>query len=136
MTNALAAPAHRGVLFGQLLRAGPERAGPIFDRLDAAGVAQLVKCLSQAELALCATLAFGAERVARAATLPLVTLVPLVRAAARTDVDRLFQAIATERAAELRRALVGEADPPRTSPAGRANTGVGVVLRLRRLFRR
>ncbi|MCC6621093.1 MAG: hypothetical protein IT385_07545 [Deltaproteobacteria bacterium] len=135
MTNALAAPAHRGVLFGQLLRGGPGRAGPIFDRLDAAGVAQLVKCLSPQELALCAALAFGPERVARAAGLPLVTLVPLVRAAARADVDRLLSQLAPERAAELRRALVGEAEAPR-GPASRANTGLGVVLRLRRLFRR
>jgi len=134
MANIAPAPAQRGVVFGQLLRGGPGRAGPIFDRLDAAGVAQLIRALSPVELGMCAALAFAQARVGRSATLPLDTLVPLVRAAERADVDRLYAALPAERVADLRRALLPQEDRAREpAPPSR---GLAVVRRLRRFFRR
>jgi hypothetical protein len=135
MANVAPAPAQRGVVFGQLLRGGPSRAGPIFDRLDAAGVAQLVKALSPHELGMCAALAFAPARVERAATLPIETLVALVRAAERGDVDRLYAALPAERVADLRSALLPREERAH-EPASPAKRGFAVVRRLRRFFSR
>ncbi|MFO0751090.1 MAG: hypothetical protein U1F43_36260 [Myxococcota bacterium] len=141
--------ASRGVLFGQLLRGGPTRSGPIYDRLGVDGVAHIVTVLSPSELTLLAALVFAPTRVERASTLSTDTLVTLVRAAERPDADRLFDSLSAERGSALRRALCG-GDAEELAPAPRANgarsrsdsprrvrgdTGVGVVLRLRRLFR-
>ena len=121
--------APRGVLFGQLLRAGPDRAGPIFDKLDPAGIAAIVKLLSPSELTLCAALVGMPVRAARTATLPLAVLVTLARAARPEDRARLLKCLPPDRA----QAVLAALDEGRF---GRGERGMGLVLRLRRLFRR
>ena len=127
-----AAP-QRGVLFGQLLRAGPARSGPIFDRLDAAGVAHIVPLLSLDEQALLARLVLGPERVARAATFDSDTLVRLMRVATNADAMRLYATLLPERSSEVRGLLcerMGRAATPapernargRTTPASGVST--------------
>lgn len=134
-----ASSASRGVLFGQLLRGGPARSGPIFDRLGPDGVAHIATMLSAPELSLLSALAFSPSRVERAGRLTDETLLALLRSAERTDADRLLTALPGERCDALRRALDGEQDSHAAGDRGRRrfrfDTGVGVVLRLRRLFR-
>lgn len=136
--KAASAAPQRHVLFGQLLRAGPARSGPIFDRLDPAGVARIVTLLSHDELALLARLVLAPARVERATSFDDATLVALSRAATRLDGDRLLATLPQERADALRRVTVEREAPaaaPVTARPGRADQGLGVVLRLRRLFR-
>jgi len=131
-------PSERHLLFGQLLRSGPSRSGPIFDRLDTAGVAQMVALLQPAELALLTRLVLSPERVGRAATLDTDTLVTLMRVASANDAMRLYANLSPERSRAVRSILCERMAQAAASPQPepRAAQGIGMVLRLRRLFRR
>ena len=138
------APARGHVLFGQLLRgASTEGAARIYDRLGTDQVVDLVPRLDQAEQAVLAAIAFAAERAAKAAMLPVSTLIPLVAAGAVEDALGVLRVMAPEAA---RAVLAGLGDgrrqrleallfPARLQPKTGAHGRVGTALRLRRLWR-